>query len=183
MTQSTFEILNQCFSLVFNIFSGQQPALQYDRGCVLTRILNRHDGYLLLLKQNLHMYNTSCTKESRCYQLSFNVTQLHKAIGRSNKETTVNFIILKSGPFLINDITGCMSRVKQRMQLFALLEHLCPQQVFRGVGVTKSFVSCLVICRSVFVFFFDQCIDRPFSMSGFWLPLCCLQTFRESTFY
>ena len=69
------------------------------------------------------------------------------------------------------------------MQLFALPEHLCPQQVFRGVGVTKSFVSCLVICRSVFVFFFDQCIDRPFSMSGFWLPLCCLQTFRESTFY
>jgi cadmium resistance protein CadD (predicted permease) len=49
--------------------------------------------------------------------------------------------------------------------------------VFRGVRVARSFVFCVVFCRSLFVLFsFDQCIVCASSINGV-LSLWYLQAF------
>ena len=67
-------------------------------------------------------------------------------------------------------ITGIVARVTQYV---SLLEHLCSLPICCGVGVARSFVFYVMICRSLFVLLTFLSIGHGIvcsSIKGFWLP-------------
>ena len=64
-------------------------------------------------------------------------------------------------------------------ELLTLLEHLMSLPIFIGIRVTWSLVLCVCcvdLSLSLCTFSFGHCVVCYFSIYGFWLPLCYLQT-------
>ena len=78
---------------------------------------------------------------------------------------------------LSGNVFTVLKLVEQELPIFP--ENLSSPPVFSGVRVTRSFVLCVIFCRSLFVlctFSFGHCVVCLSSICGFWLPLWYLQT-------
>ena len=60
-------------------------------------------------------------------------------------------------------VTGRVALVE--LELLSLPEHMCSSPVFSGVRVAQSLVFCVMVCRSLFVFWSLYCLS--FLIDGF----------------
>jgi hypothetical protein len=66
----------------------------------------------------------------------------------TNDHGYVPLVVSTSGPFLVHDIIGFVTRLTRRV---SLVEHLSSPPVFGGVGVTGSLVRYSIMVNQVMV--------------------------------
>jgi len=146
-----------------------------DRGLMLTRKLLNQGFILVNLKSSLRKFYG---RHHDCWPL--------RNICVTNDHGYVRLVVNTSRSFLHSwRITEFVTRVTRGMSIveheqLTLPGHLNSPPVFRRVRVARSFVFCLVFCRSLFVLFFEHCVVCPSSIYGFWLSICYLQTLLNS---
>ena len=80
---------------------------------------------------------------------------------------------------LYHDYQNYVGSLLHKQELLTLTEHQGSPPVFSSVRVTRSFVFCVMFCRSlssVICFSLGHCVACPSSIFGFWLLLWYLQT-------